>query len=372
MSAKVVMVRAHPVDPDVRVEKEAKSLSEAGYTVTVLCWGRYGNNRLSIEKRSGYHIRRFQLPAPWGVRVIFFLPLWWLFELIWLLRNDWDIVHAADLDTYIPALIIAKIRRKPIIYDIYDFYADQISLPGKNIIAKLDRELIKFADSLIIVDPSRLKQIGKIKDSSVTIIYNSPPNHVDAEAPIQKGRGGAFKLFYAGVLSMDRDFKSIIDASTSIGDLSLEIAGYGHYGRQLEEHALNNPSVKYLGPIMYDVVIEKSLQADLLFALYDPSVQNNKYASPNKLFEAMMCSKPILVSEGTSMAEIVRAENCGLVVPYMDTLAVIRAISMLMENRELCNQLGKNGRKAYLNKYSWQIMENKLLGVYKDLISNAD
>jgi len=130
MPLRVVMVRAHPADPDVRIEKEAKTLSKAGYEVTVLAWGRYGKNTLRDEHRSGYTIRRFQFRAPWGVWVIFFLPIWWVFELIWLLRNKWDIVHSADFDTLIPALLAAKIKNKPIIYDIFDFYADQVPLPG--------------------------------------------------------------------------------------------------------------------------------------------------------------------------------------------------------------------------------------------------
>jgi len=39
-----------------------------------------------------------------------------------------------------------------------------------------------------------------------------------------------------------------------------------------------------------------------------------------KLFEAMMCSKPILVSKGTAMAELVDRENCG---PAVDCRSVV-------------------------------------------------
>ena len=168
MSSRVVMVRAHPVDPDVRIEKEAKALSKAGYDVTVLAWGRYGENSLREEDRSGYTIRRFQFRAPWGVRVIFFLPFWWIFELIWLLRNKWDIVHCADFDTLIPALLAAKIKNRYIIYDIFDFYADQVPLPGvfRRSLAGLDRYLMRFVNAVIIVDPSRLKQVSRENDAS--------------------------------------------------------------------------------------------------------------------------------------------------------------------------------------------------------------
>lgn len=369
MSSKVIMVRAHPVDPDVRIEKEAKALSKAGYDVTVLAWGRYGKNSLREEDRSGYTIRRFQFRAPWGVWVIFFLPIWWVFELIWLLRNKWDIVHSADFDTLIPALLAAKIKNKPIIYDIFDFYADQVPLPGvfRRLLAGLDRYLMCFVDAVIIVDPSRLKQVGRKHDASTVIIYNSPSDDLKVDVSLQERKDSLFNIFYAGVLSQDRDFKSIIDASADFDDVIIEIAGYGYYEGEMEELSMKNARITYLGPIMYDAVIEKTLQADLLFALYDPSVPNNRYASPNKLFEAMMCGKPILVSDGTAMAEIVREEDCGLVVSYEDVDAIKHAILTLKNDPALCRRLGENGRKAYETKYSWEIMEERLLEVYRRL-----
>lgn len=369
MPLRVAMVRAHPVDPDVRIEKEAKALSKAGYDVTVLAWGRYGKKSLRKENRSSYTICRFQFRAPWGVWVVFFLPFWWVFELIWLLKNKWDIVHAADFDTLIPALFVAKIKNKPLIYDIFDFYADQISLMAvlRKLLAGLDRYLMNFVDTVIVVDPSRLKQVGREYDTSTVIIYNSPSDDLKIDISLVERKDDIFKIFYAGVLSQDRDFKSLIIASADFTDVVIEISGYGYYEREMEELSINHAGITYLGPIMYDTVIEKTLQADLLFAFYDPAVPNNRYASPNKLFEAMMCRKPILVSDETNMAEIVREENCGLVVPYGDVDAIKHAILTLKNNPVLCKRLGENGRRAYERKYSWKIMEERLLNVYRGL-----
>jgi glycosyltransferase involved in cell wall biosynthesis len=127
------------------------------------------------------------------------------------------------------------------------------------------------------------------------------------------------------------------------------------------------PHVTFIGTIPYDEVIRRTLQSDLLFALYDPNVPNNRYASPNKLFEAMMCGKPILVSDGTAMAEIVREEECGLVVPYGDVDAIKHAILTLKNDPALCRRLGENGRRAYETKYNWKIMEERLLEIYRRL-----
>jgi glycosyltransferase involved in cell wall biosynthesis len=364
----VVMIRSNGIDPDARLEKEAKSLADAGYSVHLIGWQRRGNAP-PIEKRSGYTIQRIKLSAPYGVTVIFYLPIWWIFEFFHLLKTDWDIAHASDLDTYIPALLAAKIKRKRIVYDIFDFYADEVILPGvlRNCIAGLDIFLMRFADAVIIVDPSRLKQIGKTEDAGVLVIYNSPEDLVSFPVSSQKQKRDSFLIFFAGFLIPGRDFETIVQAAKDIGNIQVIIAGFGSLRERLVSLAQRESHLTFIGRIPYTEVIRRTLESDLLFAFYDPGVPNNRYASPNKLFEAMMCGKPILVNEGTSMADIVRKENCGLVVPYEDIRALKEALCLLKDNPDMGKQLGANGRKAYEQQYGWKIMEERLLELYKKI-----
>jgi len=366
---KVVMLRSNPIDPDVRLEKEAKTLTDAGHDVTLLGWQRFGDAPAK-EERHHYTVKRLKFKAPVEKKVIFYLPVWWILAFLWLLKEDWDVVHAADLDTYLPALFAAKIRRKRLVYDIFDFYADMATLPSfvRNCVAAFDKSFMGFADAVIVVDPSRLRQIGKEGDSSVHIIYNSPedirPSFVTGMQTEQRFQ---FKIFYAGVLGVGRDFETVTQAAKDIGMILVEFAGFGYYAEHLRSLSEQESHITFIGTIPYDEVIQRTLQSDLLFALYDPDIPNNRYASPNKLFEAMMCGKPILVSDGTAMADIVREEDCGLVVPYGDVTAIKHAVLTLKNDPALCKRLGENGRKAYEIKYNWGIMEERLLELYEKL-----
>jgi len=371
-SVKIVMLRSNPIDPDVRLEKEAKTLTDAGHDVTLLGWQRFGDAPVQ-EKRHHYTVRRLKFRAPVEKRVILYLPIWWVLAFFWLLKEDWDVVHAADLDTYVPAIIAAKLKGKQLVYDIFDFYADLVMLPPhvRHCVAAFDIYLMRFADAVIVVDPSRLRQIGKDGDSSINIIYNSPEDSLTSSmTDLRKEQWNSFKIFYAGILGEGRDFESVIHAAKEIGDVLVEFAGFGYYAEYLRSISEQESHVTFVGTIPYNEVILRTLQSDLLFALYDPSVPNNRYASPNKLFEAMMCGKPILISDGTAMAEIVREEDCGFVVPYGDPDAIKHAILTLKENPSLCRRLGKNGREAYEKKYNWGIMEEQLLKVYEGLQRN--
>jgi len=132
-----------------------------------------------------------------------------------------------------------------------------------------------------------------------------------------------------------------------------------------------NTNIKYIGHIPYEKVIETTLDSDLLFAFYDPSIPNNRYASPNKLFEAMMCGKPIIMNSESTASEIVLEEKCGLVVPYGNVNAIKEAILRIKKQPNLGVKLGENGRKAYEEKYSWKTMEKRLLSSYSLLSPHA-
>jgi glycosyltransferase involved in cell wall biosynthesis len=91
----------------------------------------------------------------------------------------------------------------------------------------------------------------------------------------------------------------------------------------------------------------------------------NKYVTGNKLFEAMMCGVPIITNVAT---EIVNETQCGIIVDYNDIDQVRNAIVSLRDNPELRKNLGDNGRKAFLQKYNWNVMEQKLFKIYDTLL----
>ena len=364
----VVFLRGSAIYPDSRLEKEVSSLSDAGYSVYVLAWDRKSWLK-NISSNLNYTLVRIPLRAPVGKFTILFWPIWWAIAGIWLLFHKWDVVHAADFNCYPPALLVAKIKRKKLVYDIYDFFPDTAPLPGilRSIAYFVDTRGMKYANRLIVVDHCRLGQIDHEGDESVCVLYNSPN---DFENKNQDKIGdGKFSIFYGGTHQYDRDILSMVMVVKEHPDIELIIAGGGDpkIVQHLSEIVDTMPNARHLGVLPYSEILSYSQDCDLLFALYDPSNKNNKLASPNKLFEAMMCGKPIIVNEGVATADKVREEKCGLVVPYGDCEALKEAVLLLKNNPELRKELGENGRRAYETKYNWKIMEKRLLDLYASL-----
>ena len=371
---KVTLARARAIDP--AVNKVAKTLSENGYDVKLLVWDR--QSTLNIKDDEGYKICKFSFKAPYDkLTVVFYLPIWWIYEFFFLLRDKCNIIHACDLDTLIPAILAKSIKRVPLCYTIYDFYANNLPDGRFQLARRLIRSFVAwveklgtgFTEVLFLVDEARYEEVRGARIKELTYIYNSPPDYFDVDQT-KKLRNAAedMTVFYGGVINRLRGLQFMARAVQDLDGVSLILAGAVHNETFLESSVLTSRKIQYLGWLSsYKDVIKKTLEADVLFRFSDPKIPKTKYESPNKLFEAMMCGKPIIVSDGSSMADIVRDENCGLVVPYGDVDKIKKAILTLKNNPKLRQELGQNSRRAYENRYSWRIMEQRLLESYSQL-----
>ncbi len=367
---KVVVIRSCLETLTPRAFKNARTLASEGYETTVLAWDREAINPKS-EVKDGYQARRFRFGAPLGPRVLPYLPVWWCYEFLWLMRNHWDVVHAMDLDTVLPALLAARIKRKPVIYEIADVYEDMIVLPRmlRKVSVCVDKLFMRAANAIIISDDARIEELGGIPNGNIIAIYNAPPDLPGAPGEIVR-TGDVFTIFYSSMLHTDRqsNLDKVIGAIRDIDGARLIIAGYGNQVGEMEQWASAAPGqVQFVGRISYTETLERTMAADLMVALYDPGVLNSRYASANKLFEAMMCAKPILVSKNTAMADIVAKEDCGLVVDSANFEEIKEAIIKLKDDPELRRQLGARGRKAYEERYNWETMRQRLLDCYRGL-----
>jgi glycosyltransferase involved in cell wall biosynthesis len=362
---KVTLVRARGIDQSVH--KIAKILSKNGHHVKLLIWDR--QNTL-VNKSSEYEIYKFNLRAPYDkIGALFYFPIWWAFEFLFLLSDDSEVIHACDLDTLIPVMPIKFFRKIKICYTIYDFYAYTVEARIPNVVRKLvalvEKSGIGLTDVLFLVDECRFQQVKGAKIKKTVYIYNSPPDCLNsASRPVLNKD---LIIFYAGVISLSKGLEYMINAVKELNNVKLVIAGSGADENLLKKLIGSETGViQYIGHIPYKRVIEFETAADILFAFYDISYPNNKFASPNKLFEAMMCKKPIIVNDENNMADIVRRVDCGIVVPYGDVQAIKEAIIKLKDPL-LRKSLGENGRRAYDEQFSWAIMEKRLVDSYEKL-----
>lgn len=361
---RVIIIRSS--NKPARVIKEAVSLKKAGYSVDILYWDR-NTNKSRIETNDGISIRYFGLKAPYGkLSLIPYLFLWWIYEFIFLLNNNYDVMHACCFDTIIPPIFIKLLKKKKIVYDIFDFYSESLpsSIPKKIAywVSNLEKFCIQFADCVIIVDESRYVQIKGSKIQNLEVIMNCPVDILVKSD--NNSKNDNFTIFYGGMISKTRGLNELLNAINDEPSITLVVAGMGEDEDLYRSKFENKKNIIYLGWINYQKYIELTAQSDIVFGFYDPGIPNNKLASPNKLFEAMMCKTPVIINEETSMKEIVSNEKCGIITPYDNINLLRESILKLKNNPEIASEMGLNGRKAFETKYNWNIMEKKLCNLY--------
>lgn len=374
MTARVLLCRSNGIDPDPRVEKIAGTLTRAGYPVTILGWDR--SAALPTPTRLGEAaLHRLPIRAEFGAG-LHNLPnlLHWQAGLLgWLVhhRREYDLIHACDFDTVLPTLLCARLFRKRLVYDIFDFYADHLRrtpAPVKRAIRALDLGVIRQADAVILVDDARREQIAGAEPRRLAAIYNTPPDLSPDPDTVPAAPRGTLHLVYVGLLQVERGLFELFDVLARHPGWTLDLAGFGGDAEILAARAAALPNITCHGRIPYEKALALSAAADVLFATYDPTIPNHRYSSPNKVFEAMMLGKPILVAQGTNMDQMIETAQCGLVVPYGDAAALESALARLEADPTLREALGANARRAYEQVYSWEKMEERLLALYADVL----
>jgi glycosyltransferase involved in cell wall biosynthesis len=91
------------------------------------------------------------------------------------------------------------------------------------------------------------------------------------------------------------------------------------------------------------------------------------YSLPVKMFEYMSYKLPVIASNFKLFCDIFNDCKCGLNVDPFNPKEIAKAIDDLIKNPTKRYEMGKNGHQAIMNKYNWDIEEQKLFSFYKKL-----
>jgi glycosyltransferase involved in cell wall biosynthesis len=82
--------------------------------------------------------------------------------------------------------------------------------------------------------------------------------------------------------------------------------------------------------------------------------------APLKMFEAMACGIPVIVSDLPFQADIVRMADAGIVVPPGSPAAIARAVATLRRDNAAARRMGRNGAAYVRNEASWKLRSREV------------
>lgn len=93
------------------------------------------------------------------------------------------------------------------------------------------------------------------------------------------------------------------------------------------------------------------------------------HALPNKMFEYLEASVPIICSNFPDWKEMLEKRNCCIFVNPYDDNELKDAMRYFLEHPDEAKRMGENGRKAIEEEFNWNREEEKLFSLYQRLES---
>lgn len=380
--AHVAMLVRNTFTHDTRVEKEARSLANAGYRVTVVADA--GPDLASHETRDGVEVRRVSrsgaLP---GIRFL----LGEARRARELVRLRPDALHAHDSNALVPVAIAAARLRVPYVYDAHELWLHRPRRGRSRLYEALfsawyrviQRVTVPRSAAQITVSAPIAEHLARqYRLRAVRLVPNYPdaPSHelgpmsIRSLAPEAVAPGAPIVLHLGGVMAA-RGIEELVDAIVDCAPAHLVLLGSGEHWPLVARRASARgvvDRVHLLGPVPSAEVIAYAASADIGVQATVPIGLNNRYSLPNKLFQYMAAGLPVVASDFPQIREIVAGARCGLTVDTTRPAAIAAALRQLLEDPDEARAMGERGRAAVRERYNWSVAEAALLEVYRTLI----
>lgn len=358
---------------DVRVEKICSALRDNGFEVIILA--RWKPGQKEHETLDGMHIVRvgYRLPSQMTIPVSL-NPLWYQ-------------AIRKSIDKFQPSLVIAreillaeaaaKLSHRsgiPVIMDMAEHYPAAMRewkkymhnpflrflVQTAQVPDYVEKKAINASDGIITVcqeNSNRLHTQYQYPYDALQVVHNTPSRKLFADIelhytlPSRQFAHHGFLTEERGLSLFLQGFKLALQQHPS---MKLTLAGEGEsYNdlRLLIEQLALQQSVILSGGYTYSDIMPMYTATDVGILPYRNDEFRN-HTIPNKLFDYMACGKPLLVSQTKPMQRIIEETQAGIAVDCSQPITIAQGIITLLESNTI--SMGKNGRKAFLEKYNWE------------------
>lgn len=328
---------------DNRVHRTCTVLQELGFEVLLV--GRHLPGCLPLHR--SYATKRMHLLFRKG-------PLFYaeyakrLFLLLLFARHD--LIVANDLDTLLPCYVVARLRRKRLVYDSHEFFTEVPELEGRaarRVWLAIERRIFPRLEQVITVNDSIANAYRqRYPGVPIAVVRNIPMAHDPGPLPARKDLDlpeDRFILVLQGSgINVQRGGEEAVLAMRDLPDALLLLIGGGDAWPVLQglvhEHALHD-RVRLLPRMPYERMMQYTRNADLGLSLDKDTNLNYRYSLPNKLFDYFRAGLPVLVTDLPEVAGIVGRFGAGVVLPDPDPALIVAAVRALQADPARCRAL---------------------------------
>ncbi|WP_294670541.1 glycosyltransferase [uncultured Fluviicola sp.] len=364
----VIVSVINDLNTDQRVHKVCSFIENQGYDVLLV--GRKLKSSQEMEYRS-YRTKRFRMYYEKGA--LFYA--WFNFRLFWfLLFRRSTILVSNDLDTLLPNYLVSKLKGKKLVYDSHEYFTEVpelISRPKvKAVWERIERFIFPKLKFVSTVNQSIAEKYREKYGVSLKVVRNVSPLWNPAQIRSKKELGipeGKHILIMQGAgLNVDRGVEEAIRMMPFLENVVLIIVGNGDIipdMKKLVEKENWQDRVLFFGKRPYSELLQYTQQADLGLSFDQPTNPNYLFSLPNKIFDYIHTSTPIICSDLVEVAKLVKSYEVGEIVSDFDPQQLAQQVQAVLNNPELMDRW-KNNCKIAAGKENWEVEVQQLNEFY--------
>ena len=310
--------------------------------------------------------------------------------------NPPDVIYERSFSPKI-GVVLSKILRKPFVVEINGIVEEEAKLLGnyinhkftKGIRQKFRQHFFNSANKIVAVTQGikeDLKNRYNIPPDKIVVIPNGANTELFRpmdQATVKKERGLSQNnkyVCFVGNLAPWQGVEYLIKAAPmvleKVPEAKFLIVGDGMMREKLEKMVNKIGSDNkfiFTGVIPYEEVPEFINISDICVC---PSPVDSYFqtsgGSSLKIFEYLACGKPVVTGDIRGDRDLVVDSNSGFAVKSEDYEELSKAILKLLEDEELRQQMGRNGREAVVKNYSWKRTAEKVAEVCEEIIQRKE
>lgn len=298
---------------------------------------------------------------------------------LWILRLGRRIrpglVHCHELWGLPASWLLARWYRVPVVYDVWDPLQDGKTFKGR-IAGQVERFLAQRCDAIIASSAHLERRFRQVSGPPTCLIANwkrlEDYDQISADQITQLREAlqleeAALVVSYIGLLYRPRAILPLLEAVERLPEVVLLIAGRGDYRDAVIQLAEESPNIRWLDWVALKDVPLYTLASDVVYLCFEDDASAHQIL-PNKLYETFTAGKVMLARRGIGeMGDILEETGAGYLIDDC-TPAAIRSALMELQRPEVIGPLRANARRAR-EVYNWSLGEERLLNLYRQLLS---
>lgn len=306
--------------------------------------------------------------------------------------------------------VLSKLKRIPFVYNLQDIFPDSLAGTGLakkgGLMWKIGRVIENFtyrnADKIIVISQDFKRNIMAkgVPEEKIEVVYNWVDQNMVVDVPREQNKlfdmygldSSKFYITYNGNIGLTQNMEMLAEVARELeqegrDDIHFVLTGNGAYWDTIvsklrglkEEKRVKAPdgtesitfgNITLLPFQPYEDISHVFSLGDASLVISKPGVGENSV--PSKTWSIMSASRPVLANfDENELKTIIADNNCGIFTKAGDKEAFKAAILMLYGDRELCKEMGKNGRQFVMDNLTKEVGTQKYVDVIRSVVNKS-